>query len=88
MDCASLCYLVSIIAAIILLVMGFMDLIKKRQKNESSEEQVISRQIRGFAFIMLSQVVLILGAMLCFAFSGGAGSRIKGMKGKAYFDLL
>jgi len=70
-DGAQLCYLLVLIVAIGFLVWGFMDLLKKQQPNEKNQTDVISRQIRGFAFIMLSQVVLLLGSMICFGLSGG-----------------
>jgi hypothetical protein len=58
------------VASIGFLVWGFMDLLKKKQSGET-DTGLISRQIRGFAFIMLSQVVLIVGVMLCFGLTGG-----------------
>lgn len=70
-DGAQLCYILVLIVAIGFLVWGFMDLLKKQQPNEKSTSDVISRQIRGFAFILVSQVVLILGGMICFGLTGG-----------------
>ena len=70
-DGAQICYLLVLLVAIGFLVWGFMDLLKKQQPNEKSQTDVISRQIRGFAFIMLSQVVLLLGSMICFGLGGG-----------------
>jgi hypothetical protein len=70
-DGAQLCYLLVIIVAIGFLVWGFMDLLKKQQPNEKTTTDVISRQVRGFAFIMLSQVILLLGGAICFGLSGG-----------------
>lgn len=67
----SLCYFVIVIIAIGFLLWGFMDLLKKQQPTESDTSDVISRQIRGFAFIMMSQVVLVVGGMICFGMSGG-----------------
>lgn len=80
LDGAQLCYIIVLVAAVILVVYGFMDLLKKREKDEHSDTQVISRQIRGFAFIMLGQVVLVLGAMLCFGMSGGVEELGKKLK--------
>lgn len=68
-----LCYLVVVVAAVVLLVWGFMDLLRRQLPHEKDTTDVISRQIRGFALIVLSQVVLILGAMLCVGFSGTLG---------------
>lgn len=70
-DNAHLCYILVIIVAIGFLVWGFMDLLKSQQPNEKTKVDVIARQIRGFAFIMLSQVILILGASICFGLTGG-----------------
>lgn len=69
-DGAQLCYLLILVASIGFLVWGFMDLLKKKQAGES-DVQTISRQIRGFAFIMLAQVVLVVGTMVCFGLNGG-----------------
>jgi len=65
-----LCYLLMVIVSIGFLVWGFMDLLKKQQSGEN-DVQVIQRQIRGFAFIMIAQVVLVVGSMICFGMSGG-----------------
>jgi len=59
-----------VIVSIGFLVWGFMDLLKKQQSGEN-DVQVIQRQIRGFAFIMIAQVVLVVGSMICFGMSGG-----------------
>lgn len=77
---AQLCYLLVLILSVVFLVWGFMDLLKKKQPTERTETQVISRQIRGFAFIMISQVVLILGAMICFGLTGGLGGVAKAVR--------
>ena len=66
-----LCYLVAILVAVALVVYGFMELLKEQQPSEKTQAEVISRQIRGFALIMLAQVVLVLGAALCFGTTGG-----------------
>lgn len=66
-----LCYLLVLIISIGFLVWGFMDLLRRQQPTEKAQTDVISRQIRGFAFIMLAQVVLLLGSMICFGLTGG-----------------
>ena len=73
----SLCYVAAILASVALLVWGLMDILKKRQPAEASEEAVISRQIRGFGILLLSQMVLIIGGALCFGVSGGAERVLK-----------
>ena len=70
-DGASLCYILVIIVSIGFLIWGFMDLLKRKQANERTTNDVISRQIRGFAFIMISQVILVLGTILCLGANGG-----------------
>lgn len=69
----SLCYLIVVIISIGFLIWGFMDLLRKRQHSETTETQVISRQIRGAGLLLLSQVILILGIALC---SGGSRSKL------------
>lgn len=59
-----------------------MDLLKNRQHSETSDTQVISRQIRGFAFIMLAQVIMVVGTLICFGMDGG----LKGI-GSRYHKL-
>ena len=76
-----LCYLVVVLLAVAFVVYGFMELLKKQQPSETTQAEVISRQIRGFAFIMLAQVVLVLGAALCMGTSKnfeGLGKAIVG----------
>ena len=70
-DGTQLCYLLVLIISIGFLVWGFMDLLKRQQPNEKSQTDVISRQVRGFAFIMMAQVVLLLGSMICLGLTGG-----------------
>lgn len=67
----SICYVAAVLASVALMVWGLMDILKKKQKSESSDGEVISRQIRGFGMLLLSQIVLILGAALCFGAAGG-----------------
>lgn len=69
-----LCYLIALLFAVALVVYGFMELLKEQQPSEKTQAEVISRQIRGFALIMLAQVVLVLGAAVCFGTTGGVES--------------
>ena len=71
MENTQLCYLLILIIAICFLIWGFMDLLKKKQPYEKTQTDVISRQIRGFALIMVSQIVLLLGSAICYGFMGG-----------------
>jgi len=66
-----LCYVATVLAAVALVVYGLMDVLKKRQPKETSDSEVISRQIRGFGLLILAQIVLFLGGAICFAVTGG-----------------
>lgn len=63
-DNASLCYLVVAIATIGLVIFGFTQILGKQLPAEN-DTQVIQRQIRGFAWLMLSQLVLVMGSSFC-----------------------
>jgi len=69
-DSAALCYLIVLIVSIGFLIWGFMDLLRKKQHSETSETQVISRQMRGIGLLLLSQVILVLGTALCYGATG------------------
>lgn len=63
-DLSSICYLVAAVAAIGLIVFGFWQIFKQQEANET-DTQVLHRQIRGFAWLILAQVVFSMGASLC-----------------------
>jgi len=63
-DGKKLCWIAVLITSIFFLVYGFMDLMKGPRSGEQPTA-MISRQLKGFAFIMLSQVVLVVGGALC-----------------------
>ena len=63
-DLWSLCYLASLIVGIVLGVWGFMDMLKKQSAGESNTD-VIQRQIRGIGFLLLAQVAVTIGMLLC-----------------------
>ena len=75
-----ICTLVVIVIAVILAIYGFMEIFKSKQSNESSTTDTISRQIRGFGFLLLSQVVLVIGFMVCTGFRGDLDRMVEGMK--------
>lgn len=66
----STCYILIALAATACVVWGLMDILKKRLPTEDSDGEVISRQIRGFGILLLSQVLLILGGAICLGMSG------------------
>lgn len=72
-DQSQLCYLVALAISVALLVYGFILLLRKKMRHEMSDSEVLQRQLRGFGFILLSQVILILGIGLCANMYGGLG---------------
>ncbi len=79
-DGTQLCYLLVVIVSIGFLVWGFMDLLRQKLPSEKDRVDVISRQLRGFAFILVSQVVLVLGSAVCFGMTGGVAGLGKVLK--------
>ena len=71
------CFIIVLVVSIAFLVYGFMDLMK--QKNDEKGVERISRQLKGFAFIMLSQVVLVIGGALC---TGGLDGSLRSLSGR------
>lgn len=65
------CYIVTLIIALVLAVWGFSDFFRMRQANEASTTDVISRQLRGLGLLMLALVVMGLGATLCLSMAEG-----------------
>lgn len=70
-DMGKVCNLVVIAAAVASVVWGFIELLRRQEQVEPTVADTISRQIRGIAFIMLGQVILVLGGMVCSGFKGG-----------------
>ncbi len=60
----SLCFIMALALCVALVVYGFMQLLKKQNVGES-DSQVTQRQLRGFAYLILAQIVLVLGMALC-----------------------
>lgn len=60
-----MCFGVVMVISLILLIIGFMDMFKHKTGQGKNEVQVISQQLRGIAFFLLSLVVLSLGIALC-----------------------
>lgn len=59
-----LCYVLVLAAALSCVIYGFMELLKRKRSSED-DMGVIQRQLRGFGYLMLSHVVLILGMAIC-----------------------
>ena len=58
------CLLAVVAVCLALVVMGLLGIMKKG-KGQENDVQVIQRQIRGFGYIMLAQIALIIGVTLC-----------------------
>lgn len=63
-DKQNVCFVLAIALSVGLVVYGFMQLLQKEKASEN-ELQVIQRQLRGFAYLMLAQLLLVLGMSLC-----------------------
>lgn len=79
MSDGALCYSLATIVSIGLLVYGFMQILGKQMPAEN-DSQVVQRQIRGFAFLMLAQVSLLLGMSLCSGMGFSLGGVFKAMR--------
>jgi hypothetical protein len=60
----SLCSLVVMILSVAILVYAFYFIFLQKQNNEN-DINVIQRQIRGFALITVSNLVMIIGTIVC-----------------------
>lgn len=60
----SICSLAVVAGAVALTVYAFIHIFKDQQSSES-DVQVIQRQIRGFALLMVANLVMVLGMMVC-----------------------
>ncbi len=60
----SLCSLAVMVAAAALTVLAFYHIFQQKKDSEN-DLNIIQRQIRGFALLMVANLVMILGMMLC-----------------------
>ena len=60
----SLCSLAVMVAAVGLFVYAYYHIFQKKQAGENDLE-VIQKQIRGFALLMIANLVMIIGTMIC-----------------------
>jgi len=74
----NLCFMLVLIVSIAFLVYGFMELMRKPVGSSDASLATISRQLKGFAYIMLSQVILVLGGALCL---GGLEKSLGALRG-------
>jgi hypothetical protein len=59
-----LCYMLVLAASVACVIYGFMELLKRKQGSED-DMSVVHRQLRGFGYLMLSHVVLVVGLAIC-----------------------
>lgn len=71
LDIAGLCSMLVVLLAAVIVYYAFMDLLKKRQSDETEATSVLERQMRGLGLLSLSGLVLGLGAFLCVGMAGG-----------------
>lgn len=64
MSGSQLCFILVLILAVGLFAWGMSDVVKTRSASESSGDQT-NRQLRGIGILIMSQVVVFLGAFLC-----------------------
>lgn len=76
MGAATLCFVLVLIVVVGLFAWGMSDVTKARAASESSGDQT-NRQLRGIGILIMAQVVLYLGAMLCFGLSK-TGQELRG----------
>jgi hypothetical protein len=67
-----LCYLAAIVVAVGLVVWGLFDILKPKQKGES-DASVTQRQLRGFGYLVLAQIVISIGVAVCPEVTGAVG---------------
>ncbi len=74
MNTSDVCYFIVLAIVVLMMIYGFMDIIGDKPKTLKSgvetEKQVMARQLRGFGLLVLSQIILILGGMLCLGVGG------------------
>ena len=85
-DGMQICYLLVLLVSIGFLVWGFIELLKQpskkemagtNQKDDKITLATVSRQIRGFALIMLAHIIFVLGVGICTGLGGGLKSAQK-----------
>jgi hypothetical protein len=75
----STCYIASVVAAIVVAAWGLNDVFRGKQPDEENDVQVVSRQLRGFAILSLSSVIVIIAVSVCLLLSKGSNAFLKNM---------
>ena len=65
MKASGVCYMLAVLIALVVLVYGFMDLLRKPASDENTSGEVLSRQLRGLGMVLLAPFVLAIGTSLC-----------------------
>ncbi|HSA76264.1 MAG TPA: hypothetical protein VLE02_01845 [Nitrosarchaeum sp.] len=73
----SLCSALVFLVSVFVLIWGLLDLLRRKQADELTDGQTISRQLKGLGMVLLSNVVFILGCGLCVGLGGGVASMSK-----------
>lgn len=71
----SLCYVLVLVLAAAVVIYGFIQLLQ-RQRPSENDVQVLQRQLRGLAYLILSMVILSIGISLCF-FNGNGPDMVR-----------
>ena len=72
---ATTCGLVTALVVVILVVLGFIEVFKKKKPSEADQTAVISRQLKGFAFLILAPMVGFSLLLLCGLLAGRVAIR-------------
>ena len=60
----SVCSLVVLIVAVIVTIYAFYEIFQRNVAGEN-DVQGVQRQLRGFALLMVANIVMVLGMLLC-----------------------
>ena len=61
----SLCYILVLVLSAAVVIYGFIQLLQRQRPGEN-DVQVLQRQLRGLAYLILSLVIMSIGVSLCF----------------------
>lgn len=76
MDNGGLCFLIVLVVSFALVVFGLIEIMSKQRANEVATD-VPSRQLRGFGWLILAQIILAVGSALCVGTTMGGWSGVK-----------
>lgn len=63
-----ICFVIAAIIAIALIVWGFIEIFKSQQVTES-DVQVLQRQLKGFALLILASIIWVALGAVCGTFA-------------------